>query len=150
MEQAHRSIRGVQVFVNTHLLREFARHVTEYQSSEIPDTTQLRYLRMRGSDTSIVSGTALLHPAVYLLSFEHEKTFQMADLLGIAHDSDDQFTTIFYFCQQNVLLGGSAVRPTNLLVIFKMKMYKIKRFISMRCRVFSRTLVQFIKIKKLK
>jgi len=86
---------------------------------------------VRGSDTSIISGTALLHPAVYLLSFEHEKTFQMADLFRIAHDSNDQFITIFYFCQQNILLGGSAVHPTNLLVIFKMKIYIIKRFISM-------------------
>jgi len=74
MEQAHRSIRRVQVSVDTDLLREFVRHIAEYQSLEIPDTIQLRYLRMRGSNTSTIGGTALLHPAIYLLSFEHEKT----------------------------------------------------------------------------
>lgn len=118
MEQIHGPIRSVQVSADTGLLRESAGDFAEYRSPEIPHANELRYLRVRGFDTSVIGRTALLYLAVYLLSFEHETALQVADLFRIAHDFDDQFCAVFYLCQQNVLLAGPAVRTANLVVRF--------------------------------
>lgn len=71
---------------------------------------------MRGADTSVAGRTALLHPAVRILSFKYEKARKVAGLLRNAHDLRDQLPAIFYFRQQSVLLGGSALCPAYFLV----------------------------------
>jgi len=86
VESVHGPIRDIQIFVDTSLLHEPIRHITKYQSLEIPYTDQLCYLHMHDSDTSVTGRTALLYSSLHFLPLKYEKAGKMADLLRIAHD----------------------------------------------------------------
>lgn len=94
MESIHGPLRRVQVRIDTDLLCELIRHVAKHESFKIYHANQLYRLREHGSDTSVIGRTALLYSALRLLSSEYEKTAQVADLYGIAHDGDGQFLAI--------------------------------------------------------
>lgn len=97
MESIYGPIRDVQISADTDLLCESVRHLAKYQSPEISHTSQLYYLHVYDSDTTIIGGTALLHSSLYILSPKYEKTGKVADLAGIAHDLCNQLFAIFYF-----------------------------------------------------